>query len=168
MMKNRSLILLLSFLVTHSVVVSRPVSGVGRDSSVSVQGRRARRGTSQASQASKDIDALAASLRTAGVKVGKRGRVSQPFFSVGGQILAVIGEDVQVFRYATARAAEREAGRVSPDGSGVGTSMVSWISTPHFFRKDNLIVLYVGDDAGVLRALGAVLGNQFAGGGGGE
>jgi len=100
-----------------------------------------------------------------GVKVGRGGRVSQPFFSVSGQILAVEGEDVQVFRYATAAAARREAGRVSPDGSSVGTSTMSWMSTPHFFRKDNLIVIYVGDNAAVLRALAAVLGAQFAGGG---
>ena len=107
-------------------------------------------------------------LRAAGAKVERRGSVSQPFFSPRGQILAVNGEDVQIFLYPTAAAAGREASRVSPDGSGVGTSMVSWIGTPHFFRKNNLIVLYVGDDAGVLRALGAVLGAQFAGGGGGE
>ena len=99
------------------------------------------------------------------MKVERGGKVSQPFFSVGGPILAVEGEDVQVFRYATARAAEREVGRVSADGSSVGTNMMSWMSTPHFYRKDNLIVLYVGDNAAVLRALAAVLGAQFAGGG---
>ena len=120
------------------------------------------------SRASKDLDALIKRLRAEGVRVERGGKVSQPFFSAGGQVLSVEGEDVQVFRYATAAAAEREAGLVSPDGSSVGTNMMSWMSTPHFFRKDNLIVLYVGDNPAVLRALGAVLGTQFAGGGGGE
>jgi len=162
MIRACPLILLLSLLVMTAVVGARPVSEPGHDSA---QGRRARRGGERASRTPKDIDALSKRLRAAGVKVEPGGRVSQPFFSVGGQILAVEGEDVQVFRYATARAAGREAGRVSPDGSSVGTNMMSWMSTPHFFRKDNLIVLYVGDNAAVLRALAAVLGAQFAGGG---
>lgn len=143
-----------------AVVGARPVSEPASDTA---QGRRARRGAVSASRASKDLDALVRSLRAAGVKVERGGRVSQPFFSAGGQILAVEGEDVQVFRYATTAAAEREAGRVSPDGSSVGTNMMSWMSTPHFFRKDNLIVLYVGDNSKVMGALRSTLGAQFAG-----
>jgi hypothetical protein len=74
----------------------------------------------------RDPDALVEALKAQGLSVERAGDVSQPFFSVGGRALTVNGENVQVFRYATAEAAEREAGQVSPDGSGTATSMVSW------------------------------------------
>jgi Tol biopolymer transport system component len=41
--------------------------------------------------------------------------------------------------------------------------MPTWIGPPHFFRTEQLIALYLGDDAGVLELLEAVLGSQFAG-----
>ena len=111
----------------------------------------------------KDLDTLVEALKARGLKVEHAGDVSQPFFSVEGRALTVNGENVQVFRYPTVEAAGRDAGQVSPDGSGVGTSMVSWVGTPHFYRKGNLIVLHVGDNPRVTGALRSTLGAQFAG-----
>ena len=31
------------------------------------------------------------------------------------------------------------------DGSSVGTNMITWISTTHFFKKEKLIVIYIGE-----------------------
>jgi hypothetical protein len=42
--------------------------------------------------------------------------------------------------------------------------MITWIEPPHFFRKERVLVLYIGSDATVLKALHDVLGPQFAGG----
>jgi hypothetical protein len=83
---------------------------------------------------------------------------------VKGREIAVDGESVQVFDYPSGETADGDAKRVSPDGSAVGTSKVSWLSTPHFFKKGDLIVLYVGGNRAVLDALRAALGPQFAGG----
>ena len=110
------------------------------------------------------LDTLVGAMKAQGLNVERAGGVSQPFFSVEGRALTVGGENVQVFQYRTAEAAAKEAGQVSPDGSGTGTSMVSWVGTPHFFRGGKLIVLYVGDNPKVLEALRAHLGQQFAGG----
>lgn len=111
----------------------------------------------------KDIDSLAEALKAQGLSVERAGEVSQPFSSVEGHAINVDGENVQVFQYPTAEAARKEAAQVRPDGSGVGTSMVSWIGPPHFYRKDNLIVLYVGDNPKATGALRSSLGAQFAG-----
>jgi hypothetical protein len=81
-------------------------------------------------------------LRAAGATVEPAGEVSQPFFSVKGQVITVNGGDVQVFEYADAAAADAEAALVSPDGGSVGTSMMSWVAAPHFFKTGKLIVLY--------------------------
>ncbi|MCA1620505.1 MAG: hypothetical protein LC795_14590 [Acidobacteria bacterium] len=110
-----------------------------------------------------DAHSLAEALKARGLKVEPAGGVTQPFFSVEGRAFDVEGENVQVFRYPTEAAARKEAAGVSPDGSGTATSMVSWVGTPHFYRKGRLIVLYVGDNPKVLGALSGALGAQFAG-----
>ena len=110
-----------------------------------------------------DSSRLIDRLRVAGVSVLPAEAVNQPFFSVQGKIIKVNGEDVQVFQYAHAATAAEQAALVSPDGNAVGTSMPHWVGSPHFFRKELLLVLYLGDDEKVQRALEVVLGQQFAG-----
>ena len=107
---------------------------------------------------------LVDNLRAAGVTAKPAGDVSQPFFSVKGQIITVNGEEVQVFEYEDTDAADAEAALVSPDGSSVGTTMVTWVAMPHFYKTGKLIVLYVSDNAEVVNALESTLGPQFAGG----
>ena len=79
-----------------------------------------------------DYVSLIDNLRAAGATVEPAGEVDQPFFAVSGNIITVNGDDVQVFEYADAAAAEAEAALVSPDGSSVGLSMIGWVATPHF------------------------------------
>ena len=101
-------------------------------------------------------------LRAVGASVEVAGELSQPFFTVSGQVLKVNGADVQVFEYADSNAAKAEAGLVSPDGSSIGTTMVTWVSAPHFYQTSKLIVLYVGEDRAITSLLEAVLGPAFA------
>ena len=110
------------------------------------------------------LDSLLATLQGAGLGVSAGGDVSQALFSVAGKALVLTGEELQVYEYPAPEAAEADAGSVAADGSSVGTAMVDWISTPHFFRSGNLIVVYVGENQSVLQALQSLLGAQFAGG----
>ncbi len=112
------------------------------------------------------IDGLVMALRSqqATVRVMEQlPRDSNPFFSVPGTVVAVNDENVTVFQYTRSSDADRDAATISPDGRGVGTSLVSWVGPPHFYKKDALIVLYVGRSASVMAALAAVLGPQIAG-----
>lgn len=68
------------------------------------------------------------------------------------------GATVFVFEFPGVAEADAEARRV-PDILAV----TRWISAPHFFRGNRLIVLYVGTDAGVIGPLQRLLGPQFAG-----
>jgi hypothetical protein len=102
-------------------------------------------------------------LRESGVEVELGDDIKQAFFAVKGRILKVNSADVQVFEYASKETMEADAALVSTDGSSVGTSMVTWMATPHFFKSGQVLVLYVGDDAAVLEALKNALGEQFAG-----
>ena len=90
-------------------------------------------------------------------------RDSNPFFSVPGTVVTVNDENVTVFQYTRSSDADRDAATISPDGRGVGTSQISWVGPPHFYKKDAYIVLYVGRSASVTAALAAVLGPRIAG-----
>lgn len=102
-------------------------------------------------------------LRQAGASVEPQGAVQQEFFPVGAQVIQVDGQDVQVFEFADPEAQQAAAAQISPDGSTIGTTMVTWVEPPHFWAKGRVIVLYVGSDAGTIDLLGQVLGEQIAG-----
>lgn len=103
-------------------------------------------------------------LREKGVEPEKGDSVEQAFFSVIGTSVNVNGESVQVFEYDSAETMESDAVLVDASGSPIGTTMVAWMATPHFYKKGRVLVLYVGDNAGTLEVLEGVLGTQFAGG----
>ena len=111
-----------------------------------------------------DQAALISALEGSGATVETGESASQIFFSAEGNILKVNGADVQVFEYASAEEVENEASQVSSDGGSIGTSMVTWVDVPHFYKAGRIIVLYVGSDASVLDLLENALGPQFAGG----
>jgi hypothetical protein len=111
-----------------------------------------------------DQASLVAALEAAGATVETGDPISQPFFSVQGNILKVNGADVQVFEYESSEAMELESSQIAPDGSSSATTMITWIDTPHFYKAGKIIVLYIGSDATVLDLLEAALGQQFAGG----
>ena len=110
-----------------------------------------------------DYVSLVDSLRGAGATVEPGDPIEQVFFTVEGQIIKVNGADVQVFEYETAEVMEADAAQVEPDGGSIGTSMVTWVATPHFYKAGRILVLYVGDDQVVLDLLTGALGPQFAG-----
>ncbi len=113
--------------------------------------------------AMEDKASLISALEASGATVETSEPVSQAFFSPEGSIIKVNGADVQVFEYESVDAMESEASQVAPDGGSIGTTMVSWMDTPHFYKTGRIIVLYVGSDKVVLDLLGKALGPQFAG-----
>ena len=110
-----------------------------------------------------DYPSLIKSLRALGAGATAVGDVEQPFFSIKGVMVKVHGEDVQVFQYTNAAAADAEAAPISRDGMSVGTRKIFWVGQPHFYKQGRILILYVGDNAKVLKTLDAVLGAQFAG-----
>ena len=110
-----------------------------------------------------DYPSFIASLRALGAGGDPAGEVAQPFFAIPGKLIKVHGEDVQVFQYTNAAAAAAAAAPISRDGTAVGTRKIHWIGAPHFYKKDRLLVLYIGENETVLKTLKTVLGRQFAG-----
>lgn len=110
-----------------------------------------------------DKASLIAALQASGATVETGESIIQDFFSPEGSIIKVNGADVQVFEYESAEAMENEASQVAPDGGSVGTSMMMWMDTPHFYKTGRIIVLYIGSDQPILDLLEKAMGPQFAG-----
>lgn len=76
-------------------------------------------------------------------------------------------ENISVYIYKNNKRMVKDASYVSPDGfsykTGFKNVSISWISKPHFFKRDNIIVLYVGEDKDIINHLENLLGKQFAG-----
>ncbi|MDX1612671.1 MAG: hypothetical protein R3300_00085 [Candidatus Promineifilaceae bacterium] len=101
---------------------------------------------------------LTDALREAGATVEMAELIDQPFFSVPGQVIQINGSAVQVFEYADGAAREAESTLISADGSSIGTSIVSWIDTPHFWARDQVIALYIGQNEAIIDLLTEILG----------
>ncbi len=110
-----------------------------------------------------DVSSLTEALRAAGVTIAQGGPVEQSFFEVPGEILNINGADIQVFEFQTAEALEAAAAQVAEDGGSIGTNMVTWVESPHFYKAGRALVLYVGEDQTIRDLLEGVLGPQFAG-----
>lgn len=120
-------------------------------------------GASPQPVAVEDQASLVAALEAAGAKVEVGESITQAFFSPEGNIIQVNGADVQVFEYENTEAMENESAQVAPDGGSVGTSMMMWMDTPHFYKAGRIIALYIGSDTIILGLLEQTLGDQFAG-----
>lgn len=110
------------------------------------------------------VSDLVSLLRTQGNTADLNGqRVQQPFFAASGQEIHVNNDTVQVYQYPDANSAKADADKISDNGMSVGGTSMSWAGPPHFFQKDNLLVLYVGTNAQTIGTLESTLGVQFAG-----
>ena len=110
-----------------------------------------------------DYLSLVDSLSAAGATVDLADTISQPFFVPEGRLLTVNGKDVQAFEFASEAEADGISETVSADGGSVGTSMIGWVASPHFYKVGRLIVVYVGNEGGVTNILQEIMGSQFAG-----
>jgi len=104
---------------------------------------------------------LVDALRGAGAQVEPAGQVEQEFFLPAGQLIKVNGVDVQVFEYPDETSRMWDSDKISPDGSSIGTSMVTWVDQPNFWAKGRLIVLYLGEDPGMISLLDSILGESI-------
>lgn len=109
-------------------------------------------------------DMLVERLADTGITVqAETTTVDQPWTDVHARHLRVEDELLQVFDYPSETVAEREANRISPDGTAIGPHRVEWVEPAHFYRVDRFVVLYLGRNETVQETLTAVLGPPFAG-----
>jgi hypothetical protein len=114
-------------------------------------------------------------LRARGIKVEVLERVHQPFLRPAGTKLRLNGTGItkpaviESYNFDEAdlgtdatQAAAQDTAQVGPDGQP-RTAVVDWVAPPLFFRRERVVVLYVGSEPAVLTLLTDVMGRQFAG-----
>lgn len=104
-----------------------------------------------------DLDEFVSQVRNNGATVEIGEQLSQPFFDPAAQIVRINENDVQVFEFSDVASREAAQATISADGTSIGTSMVSWMDTPHFWGKGRLIILYVGSDTATINLLNTIL-----------
>jgi len=103
------------------------------------------------------IDVLVSELGVEGAEVEWGEEVHEPFFDVPGLILRVNGANIEVFEYPDVPSRAAVSDQISPDGFNLGTAMVDWAGQPNFWARDELLVLYVGNDQVLIDLLTKVL-----------
>ena len=76
-------------------------------------------------------------------------------------------ENLSVYLYKTNKEMEEDASYIDEGGTsytdGKKNVEISWISDPHFYKKGNIIVLYVGKNQEIINTLEEIIDLQFAG-----
>ena len=92
------------------------------------------------------------------------------WFSVSGKLIVIDGEPLYVYEYESSTAMEKDSKYVDSSGFSINNTdegrcaQIDWVATPHWFKKDLLIVLYVGENERMIGFLKETFGNVFAGG----
>jgi len=93
--------------------------------------------------------------------------VEEDFLPTKRRRMIIGREAVDIYLYDSNKEAENDAKRVDSGGCGYNNGIksinVTWSSYPHFYRKGNIIVQYVGKDNKIIKDLQDILGEQFAG-----
>ncbi|WP_268542019.1 hypothetical protein [Candidatus Nitrosotenuis cloacae] len=110
-----------------------------------------------------DYASLVDSIKSRGIAVEPVEELDDSPFSTPTKVISVGGATIQVYEFQSESDAESARLTVSEDGTEIGTSIIRWMDTPHFYAKGKIIVLYVGQNPEVTSLLEAFLGNQFAG-----
>ncbi|NQW17975.1 MAG: hypothetical protein HQ478_10875 [Chloroflexi bacterium] len=96
----------------------------------------------------------------------------QPFFGVSGEAMTLFGERVEVYVFDSLEDAESAAAGINEDGSIVGSDgqvmFIKWIATPHFYAKEDSVILYVGENDEVIKFLDSIAGGRALGSRSGE
>src|SRR5262249_18877654 len=111
------------------------------------------------------LDRFVEALRQQGLTVNLAGQIAPSvngFFSVPANQVRVNDSQVNAFVYQSADAAAVEAAQISQDGQPSATARVTWVSTPRFYRRDAMIVLYVGCAPEIVEALQKIAGPPIA------
>lgn len=73
---------------------------------------------------------------------------------------------IWVYLYESKEKMEEDAACIQPGGYGYDNGRnavdVEWVLPPHFFKADNMIVLYVGENLDLINALREIVSEPFA------
>ena len=110
---------------------------------------------------------LIAELQARGVPAGLGTDIDAGLIGGDPTTVCVNDESVTVYEYPDVDSTIDAVATINQDDpSMIGNGIVEWAGTPHFWLRDRVIVLYVGEDPEVNTVLREILGRPFAEGAG--
>lgn len=106
--------------------------------------------------------ALLLALSKAGATAAAGAPNPAGMLSVQGLMMTVNGQQIEVFEYPDEASAAADGATIKDGGYTVNGQALSFADAPHWYRSGKLIVLYVGQDAGVMALLEGALGQPMA------
>jgi hypothetical protein len=100
---------------------------------------------------------LLGSLNAENLAVTSLGYVAHPYLAGRGRLFAFAGDNIQVFEYPTSEMAQAEASAIFGRSPRLATE-----SYFHLYRQGNLIGLYFGHNAQVLKTAEETMGAPLA------
>lgn len=89
------------------------------------------------------------------------------FLSVPRKPVLIGDEIISIYEYASNDDMEEDSKYIDKGGCSISVpgkfAEISWVSCPHFFKKDTLIIQYIGEDEQILGLLNENYGAEFAG-----
>lgn len=80
------------------------------------------------------------------------------------QTKVIVGkEEITVYEYKKLDSLKKAVSWVKGSGDITGKGAITWVSYPHFYKKNKIIVIYYGNDAKLNSNLKEILGNPFSG-----
>ena len=114
-----------------------------------------------------DYDAFLASLTETGFRYNEDKPDTDSFLSVTRKPIWIGDEIISIYEYESSAAMEADAAGIDNSGFSISSqgkhTNVSWVSNPYFFKKDTLIINYVGENDDIIRFLSSKFGTPFAG-----
>jgi len=90
---------------------------------------------------------LTARLESSGLAPRRaQGAIRQPFLSVPGYVLALGSAELQVYLYPDTLAVRRDFERLDTVRVAPPTMQISWRSTPHLIRSNNVMAILLSND----------------------
>lgn len=83
--------------------------------------------------------------------------------------IKIESEVLEVYLYKNPTVLEEVASGIGKDGSSYQNKTktkvieISWVSEPHFFKRNTMMVQYIGEEENIIKLLTTYLGPQFSG-----
>jgi hypothetical protein len=98
-----------------------------------------------------------------GLSPSATGNITKDDFSVPGTLVAMAGDNIQIFEYPSALAAARESEVFIKESAAVASTMRSWERQASIYNKGSLVVYYLGANQEIMKALVATMGPPIVG-----
>ena len=80
------------------------------------------------------------------------------------ETILIIGEaEIPVYEYKDVNSLKKAVSHVNNTSNITGKGIIDWVSYPHFYKKNKIIVVYYGNDRKLNLDLKKILGKPFSG-----